>query len=43
VQRALDFALGMGVERRGRLVQQKDRRILQDRARNGDALLLAAG
>ena len=30
------------VERRGRLVEQQDRRRLEDRARDGDALLLAA-
>jgi hypothetical protein len=41
-QRALDFALGAGVERAGRFVEQQDRRVLQDGARDRDALLLAA-
>ncbi len=33
VERALDLALGAGVERRRRLVEQQDRRVLQDRVR----------
>ena len=43
VERALDFALGAGVQRAGGFVQQQDGRILQDGAGDGDALLLAAG
>ena len=43
VERVLDFLLGVGVERRGRLVEHQDRRVLQDGAGDGDALLLAAG
>ena len=43
VERVLDFLLGVAVERRGGLVQQQDRRPLQDGAGDGDALLLAAG
>ncbi len=42
-QRALDFAFGAGVQRGRRFVQQQDRRVLQDGAGDGDALLLAAG
>ena len=34
--------LGFGVERRGRLVEQQDRRVLQHRARDRDALPLPA-
>jgi len=37
------LALGVAVERGGGLVEQQDRRRLEDGARNGDALLLAAG
>ena len=33
--------LGLGVERRGRLVEDQDRRVLQHRARDRDALALA--
>ena len=43
LERVLDFLLGVAVERRGRLVEHQDRRRFQDRARDGDALLLAAG
>jgi hypothetical protein len=43
LERVLDFLLGVAVERRGRLVEQQDRRAFQDRAGDGDALLLAAG
>src|SRR5205085_2068991 len=39
----LDFALGLGVERRGGLVEDQDPRRLQDHPGNGDPLLLAAG
>ena len=41
--RLLHVALGFGVERRGRLVEQDDRRVLDQRARDRDALALAAG
>ena len=43
VERRLDLALGMDVEGRGRLVEDQDRRRLEDGAGDGDALLLAAG
>ena len=33
----------LGIERRGRFVEQQQRRIAQDRARDRDALALAAG
>ena len=39
----LDRGLDFGIERRGRLVEHQDRRVLQDHARDGDALALAAG
>ncbi len=39
----LDLALGLGVERRGRLVENQDPRRLQDDPGDRDALLLAAG
>ena len=42
-ERVLDLALGMAVERRGRLVEHQDRRRLQDGAGDRHALLLAAG
>src|SRR6185437_6632504 len=42
-QAGLDLALGLGVERRGRLVADEDARLLEDDAGDGDALLLAAG
>ena len=42
-QARLDLLLGLGVERRGRLVEQQDARVLQDGAGDRDALLLAAG
>ena len=41
--RLLHVALGFGVERRRSLVEQDDRRILDQRAGDGDALALAAG
>ena len=41
-QAVLDVALGPGVERAGRLVEHQDRRVLQQRARDADPLLLAA-
>src|SRR5262245_57673524 len=41
--RFLHVALGLGVERRGGLIEQDDWRILDQRARDCDALALAAG
>jgi hypothetical protein len=41
-QRGLDLLLGAGVERAGRLVEDQDARVLEDGARDRDALLLAA-
>ena len=43
VERLLHLALRFRIERRGRLVEQQDRRVLQNRARDGDSLALAAG
>ena len=43
VKRLLNRLLGLGVERRGRLVEQDDRRVFEEGARDGDALALAAG
>ena len=43
IKRILDFALGVAVERGGCLIEQQDRRRLEDGARDGDPLLLAAG
>ena len=43
VERVLHGALALRVERRGRLVEEQDRRVLEDRAGDGDALALAAG
>jgi len=43
VERVLDVALGVAVERGSRLVKEQDRRCFEDGARNGDALFLAAG
>ena len=43
LQRGLNLAFGEAVERRGRLVEHEDRRRLQHRAGDRDALLLAAG
>jgi len=42
-QRRLDVALSLGVERRSRFIEDQDRCILQQRARDGDALALPAG
>src|SRR5215472_1854133 len=42
IERVLDVLLGVAVERRSRLVEQKDRRALEDRAGDRDALLLPA-
>jgi hypothetical protein len=41
-ERFADRFLGFAVERGGGLVQQQDRRVLQERARDRDALALAA-
>ncbi len=38
-----DFGAGLGVEIAGRLVGQQDGRVVDERARDGDALALAAG
>ena len=43
VERVLDVALGVAVERRSRFVEEEDRRAFEDGAGDGDALLLAAG
>ena len=43
VERVLDLALGEGIERRGRFVENEDGRIFQNGAGDGDALLFAAG
>ena len=43
LERRLHGALAFGVERRGRFVEQQQRRILEDRARDGEPLALAAG
>src|SRR5262249_5633670 len=40
---ALNLALGFGIERGGRLVEQDEWSILEQRARDCDALALAAG
>ena len=42
LQRLLHQRLAFGVERRGRLVEQQDRRVAQDGAGDRDALALAA-
>ena len=42
VERLLHGALGLGVEGARRLVEDQDRRVSQDRARDRDPLLLAA-
>ncbi len=42
-QRGLHQRFAFGVERRRRLVENEDRRVLEDGARNGDALAFAAG
>jgi hypothetical protein len=43
LQRGLHRAFALGVERRGGLVEQQQRRVLQHRARDGHPLALAAG
>jgi hypothetical protein len=42
VERLLDFLLGLGIDRRGGLVEDQDARVDQQRAGDGDALALAA-
>jgi hypothetical protein len=42
-ERFLDRGLDLRIEGRRRLVEQEDRGVLQDHARNGDALALSAG
>ena len=42
VERGENALLGPRIERAGRLVQQQDRRVLEERAGDSDALLLAA-
>ena len=42
VERVLDHLLRLGVEGRGRLVEEQDLGVAQQGARDGDALLLAA-
>ena len=42
VERRLDRPLALAVQRAGRLIQQQDRRVLQQRARDRQALALAA-
>ena len=41
--RFLHQALGFGIERRGRLIQNQDRRVLEHRARDRNTLALASG
>ena len=43
VERGIDLGLGDGIERAGRLIENQDRRILQQRARDRQPLPLAAG
>jgi hypothetical protein len=43
LQRLLDQSLGFGIQRAGGLVQHQDRRVLEDRPGNRDALALTAG
>ena len=43
VERGEDLLLGAGVECAGRFVEDQDRRVLDQGAGDGDALLLAAG
>ena len=40
--RSLDAGFALGVERAGRLVEQQERRVRQQRPREGDTLALAA-
>ncbi len=43
VEGGLDLGLGFGIERRGRLVEEDDRRVAEEGAGDGNALALAAG
>ncbi len=43
LHRLADLRLGFGVHRGGGIIQDEDARILQQGARDGDALLLPAG
>ena len=43
VKGTLNFRLGDGIQRRGGLVQNQDRRVLQENPGNGNPLLLTAG
>src|SRR5258708_29334014 len=43
LQSGLDQTLGFGIQVRGRFVENKYRRVLQQSARDGEALALAAG
>ena len=43
VERLLDGGLDLRIERAGRLVENEDRRVLEQDAGNGDPLALAAG
>src|SRR6185295_5274198 len=43
VEALLDGGFDLAVERRGRLVEHEDRRVLEDDTRDRDALALAAG
>ena len=43
VQRGLDQLFGFGIQRAGRLIQQQDRRVLQQRPRDRQPLALTAG
>jgi hypothetical protein len=40
LERGLDMTLSLGVERRGRLIQNQNRRVLEHGARNGQTLTL---
>ena len=42
-ERHLDLLFRFGIERGGRFVEKQNGRVLQQRARDGEALLLAAG
>src|ERR1700730_1399253 len=42
-ERMLNLLFRFGIERRGGFIQKKDRCVLQQRASNGETLLLSAG
>lgn len=42
IERLLHQGLALGVQRRGCLVENEDARVLEEGARNGNALLLSA-